>query len=66
MRKAVHKDALKGLVGCLLLALLIFILALIAMKLGSISISYQEIFSDESTGDLFFVFFTAESGGETL
>ena len=30
------------------------------------SISYQEIFSDESTGDLFFVFFTAESGGETL
>ena len=44
MRKAVHKDALKGLVGCLLLALLIFILALIAMKLGSISISYRELF----------------------
>lgn len=44
MRKAVHKDALKGLVGCLVLALLIFILALIAMKLGSISISYQELF----------------------
>ena len=44
MRKAVHKDALKGLVGCLLLALLIFILALIAMKMGSISISYRELF----------------------
>ena len=44
MRKAVHKDALKGLVGCLVLALLIFILALIAMKLGSISISYRELF----------------------
>lgn len=44
MRKAVHKDALKGLVGCLLLALLIFILALIAMKMGSITISYRELF----------------------
>lgn len=44
MRKAVHKDALKGFVGCLVLALLIFILALIAMKLGSISISYRELF----------------------
>ena len=44
MRKAVHKDALKGLVGCLLLALLIFILALIAMKMGSISISYRVLF----------------------
>ena len=44
MRRAVHKDALKGLVGCLVLALLIFILALIAMKLGSISISYRELF----------------------
>lgn len=44
MRKAVHKDALKGLVGCLILALLIFALALIAMKLGSISISYRELF----------------------
>lgn len=44
MRKAVHKDALKGLVGCPVLALLIFILALIAMKMGSISISYRELF----------------------
>lgn len=44
MRKAVHKDALKGLVGCLVLTLLIFALALIAMKLGSISISYRELF----------------------
>ena len=44
MRKAVHKDSLKGLVGCLVLALLIFILALIAMKMGSISISYRELF----------------------
>lgn len=44
MRKAVHKDALKGLVGCLVLALLIFILALIAMKMGSITISYRELF----------------------
>lgn len=44
MRKAVHKDALKGLMGCLVLALLIFVLALIAMKLGSISISYRELF----------------------
>lgn len=44
MRKAVHKDALKGIVGCLVLALLIFVLALIAMKLGSISISYRELF----------------------
>ena len=44
MRKAVHKDALKGLVGCLVLALLIFILALSAMKMGSISISYRELF----------------------
>lgn len=44
MRKAVHKDALKGLVGCLVLALLIFILALIAMKMGSITITYRELF----------------------
>lgn len=44
MRKAVHKDALKGLVGCLLLVLLIFALGLIAIKLGSISISYRELF----------------------
>lgn len=44
MRKAVHKDALKGLAGCLVLTLLIFALALIAMKLGSISISYRELF----------------------
>ena len=44
MRKAVHKDALKGVVGCLLLALRRFILALIAMKMGSITISYRELF----------------------
>lgn len=42
--KTIHKDALKGVIGCVVLAVLIFILALIAMKLGSISIAYRELF----------------------
>lgn len=42
--KTLHKDVLKGVTGCLILVLLIFVLALIAMKLGSISISYRELF----------------------
>lgn len=42
--KTLHKDILKGVTGCLILSALIFVLALIAMKLGSISISYRELF----------------------
>ena len=43
--KTLHKDVLKGLAGCLILAAFIFVLALIAMKLGSISLTYQELFN---------------------
>ncbi|MEA4891483.1 MAG: iron ABC transporter permease [Peptococcaceae bacterium] len=42
--KTIHKDIRKGLIGCLILAAMIFILTLIAMKLGSISITYKELF----------------------
>lgn len=42
--KTLHKDILKGVTGCAVLAVMIFILALIAMKLGSISITYRELF----------------------
>ena len=42
--KTLHKDLLKGLTGCLILAALIFGLTLVAMKLGSISITYGELF----------------------
>ena len=42
--KTIHRDVLKGLAGCLILAGLIFVLALVAMKLGSISITYRELF----------------------
>ena len=42
--KTLHKDYVKGAFGCLVLAGLIFALALIAMKLGSISITYKELF----------------------
>ncbi|MDO4314362.1 MAG: iron ABC transporter permease [Oscillospiraceae bacterium] len=42
--KTLHKDALKGVAGCVALAVMIFVLTLIAMKLGSISITYRELF----------------------
>ena len=42
--KAKHHDLLKGISGCVILAVLIFGLALIAMKLGSISITYRELY----------------------
>ncbi len=42
--KAIHRDIRKGLIGCMLLALIIFALALVAMKLGSITITYRELF----------------------
>ena len=42
--KSKHRDLAKGITGCLILAVLIFGLALIAMKLGSISITYRELY----------------------
>ena len=39
-----HKDILKGTTGCIILAAMIFVLTLIAMKLGSISLTFREIF----------------------
>lgn len=42
--KTLHKDVLYGLAGCLVMAVLISLLAMIAMKLGSISLTYEELF----------------------
>lgn len=42
--KTMPKPWIRGLAGCMILALLIFALALTAMKLGSISITYRELF----------------------
>lgn len=42
--KTLHKDVLKGVIGCAILAVMIFALTLIAMKLGSISVTYGELF----------------------
>ena len=42
--KTKQHDLVKGISGCVILAVLIFGLALIAMKLGSISITYRELF----------------------
>ena len=42
--KSKHRDLAKGITGCVILAILIFGLALIAMKLGSISITYRELY----------------------
>lgn len=42
--KTMHKDILKGVFGCAILVVMIFALVLIAMKLGSISVSYRELF----------------------
>lgn len=42
--KTLHKDVLYGVAGCLVMAVLIFLLAMIAMKLGSISLTYEELF----------------------
>ncbi len=43
--KTLRKDILRGVAGCVVLAALIFCLTLIAMKLGSISITYRELFN---------------------
>lgn len=43
--KTPKKDIFKGVVGCALLAVTILVLTLIAMKLGSISITYKELFN---------------------
>ncbi len=43
--KAIHKDIFKGVVGCAVLAAMIFALTLAAMKLGSISITYGDLFN---------------------
>ena len=43
--KVIHKDVFRGIAGCIVLAVMIFILILIAMKLGSISLTYRELFS---------------------
>ena len=42
--KTIHKDIFRGVLGCLVLAVMIFILVMAAMKLGSISVTYKEIF----------------------
>ena len=42
--KSKHRDLARGITGCVILAALIFGLALIAMKLGSISITYRELY----------------------
>ena len=42
--KTLRKDLLKGAIGCGCLAAMIFVLALVAMKLGSIEITYKELF----------------------
>lgn len=42
--KTIHKDVWKGVVGCLVLVALIFALTLAAMKLGSIEITFRELF----------------------
>ena len=42
--KAVHKDALKGILVCLTAAILILLLAMAAMRMGSIDISLGDIF----------------------
>ena len=39
-----RKDILKGVTGCIVLVVLIFVLTLMAMKLGSISITYGDLF----------------------
>ena len=44
MKPPYHKTMARGAAGCMILAVLIFLLALTAMKLGSISISYRELF----------------------
>lgn len=43
--KTLRKDILRGVACCVVLAALIFCLTLIAMKLGSISITYRELFN---------------------
>ena len=42
--RSLGKEARNGLLGCVLLAVLIFVLVLTAMKLGSISVTYRELF----------------------
>ena len=42
--KTIHRDIFRGAAGCAVLAAMIFVLILIAMKLGSISITYKELF----------------------
>lgn len=43
--KADHRDIFRGAVGCAVLAAMIFVLILVSMKLGSISLTYRELFS---------------------
>ncbi len=43
--RAIHKDIFRGAAGYVILAVMIFILVLVAMKLGSISLTYRELFS---------------------
>ena len=42
--KTIHKDIFRGIAGCVVLAVMIFVLIMVAMKLGSISVTYKEIF----------------------
>ena len=42
--KMQRKELMRGVEGCLLLVVMIFLLALAAMKLGSLSITYKELF----------------------
>lgn len=42
--KTIHKDIFRGIAGCAVLAVMIFVLIMVAMKLGSISVTYKEIF----------------------
>lgn len=42
--KMQRKELVRGVEGCLLLIVMIFLLALAAMKLGSLSITYKELF----------------------
>lgn len=42
--KTLRKDVLKGVVGCAVLMVMICALAFLAMRLGSISVTYRELF----------------------
>ncbi len=42
--KTTHKELIRGIIGCCVLAVLISVLTFAAMKLGSISVTYKELF----------------------